>query len=765
MRENIEYQDIFNSLPVATLVLRADKPNFTVAAVNNFYLKLAGVQREAMVGKRFFELDHIAPFTQDPEWESSLYNAIETGRPVETPVVQFEIKNGSGQPEPRYVSVLHKPVLNEEKQVTHIISTVTDCTQEYLIREKEESILIDLVKKERFLNETQRIASIGSWEVDMERGIILWSDVVRDIYEVTDDFVATFESSMQFYKEHSQAKLVQVVEAAIRDMSRFDLELEIVTAKGNERWIRITGMADATAHGTPRIYGTTQDITEHKRIEQAFIESRDKYQSLIQTVDGIVWEADAETLSFSFVSDKVKSILGYSPEEWYSDPDFWANHIHPEDRAQAVQYCLVKTMESQNHSLDYRMIKADGNIIWIKDIVSVIDEEGKPKWLRGLMVDITETHRLNELDHLEKHILELNALKEMPVESVLTEYIKGIEALFPGLICSIHTIKNNRLYNWASPSLPEGYIHGISGIEIGEGVGSCGTAAYRKKQVIVSDIATDPLWINYRDLALAHHLMACWSQPVVDSKGTIMGVLGVYYREVKEPEPMHLTIIERSVEILRIILENRQNAALLNEMSMLMVQGQELANLGNWQWDIVNNIVVWSDVLYHIYGRSKESFKATFEGYLDLLHPEDRDRVYNDISSVLQTGRDIVFEERILRPTGEVRNLRSWGRLIRDESGKPIKMIGACLDITEIKKTEAERQNYIREIEAQNQQLQEIGWKQSHVARAPVARIMGLIGLAGKPNVDKDELLQHIMTTAQELDEAIKEISGMTNKQ
>ncbi|MBS1780856.1 MAG: PAS domain-containing protein [Bacteroidetes bacterium] len=765
MRENIEYLDIFNSLPVATIVLRADKPDFTVAAVNSFYLKLAGVQREAMTGKRFFELDHIAPFTQDPEWESSLYNAIETGRPVETPVVKFAIRNGSGQRELRYVSVLHKPVLNEEKQVTHIISIVTDCTQEYLTREKEESILIDLVKKERFLYETQRIALIGSWEVDMERSIIIWSDVVRDIYEVPDDFVATFESSMQFYKEPSQSKLVQVVEAAIRDVSRFDLELEIVTAKGNERWIRITGMADATPNNTPRIYGTTQDITEHKRIEQAFIESSDKYQSLIQTVDGIVWEADAETLSFSFVSDKVKSILGYSPEEWYSDPDFWANHIHPEDRAQAVQYCLVKTRESQNHSLDYRMIKADGDIIWIKDIVSVIDEDGKPKWLRGLMVDITETHRLNELDHLEKHILELNALKDMPVESVLTEYIKGIESIFPGLICTIHTIKNNRLYNWASPSMSDEYINGISGIEIGEGIGSCGTAAYRKKQVIVSDIATDPLWIDYRDLALAHSLKACWSQPVIDSKGTIMGVLGVYYREVKEPEPMHLTIIERSVEILRIILENRQNAALLNEMSMLMVQGQELANLGNWQWDIVNNIVVWSDVLYHIYGLDKKSFKATFEGYLELLHPEDRQRVYNDISTVLQTGRDIVFEERILRPTGELRNLRSWGRLIRDESGKPIKMIGACLDITESKKTEAERQNYIREIEAQNQQLQEIGWKQSHVARAPVARIMGLIGLAGKPNVDKDELLQHIMATAQELDEAIKEISGLTNKQ
>nr|WP_294948841.1 PAS domain S-box protein [uncultured Mucilaginibacter sp.] len=137
----------------------------------------------------------------------------------------------------------------------------------------------------------------------------------------------------------------------------------------------------------------------------------------------------------------------------------------------------------------------------------------------------------------------------------------------------------------------------------------------------------------------------------------------------------------------------------LQETSLLMSQGQELANFGNWQWDIISNRVSWSETLYHIYGLDKESFKATFEGYQELLHPDDRLFVYNKITGVLQTKEDAVFEERIIRPNGEVRYLKSWGKVQEDEQGTPIKMIGACLDITETKLAEAQLTKMHHELE------------------------------------------------------------------
>src|SRR5207245_4902491 len=96
----------------------------------------------------------------------------------------------------------------------------------------------------------------------------------------------------------------------------------------------------------------------------------------------------------------------------------------------------------------------------------------------------------------------------------------------------------NRLRHGAAPSLPSLYTEAIDGLAIGPSTGSCGTAAYRAEPVIVSDIARDPLWADYRDLALAHGLRACWSTPIQSSDGTGLGTFAIYYREPRSPTPL-----------------------------------------------------------------------------------------------------------------------------------------------------------------------------------------------------------------------------------
>src|SRR5690606_25223320 len=98
------------------------------------------------------------------------------------------------------------------------------------------------------------------------------------------------------------------------------------------------------------------------------------------------------------------------------------------------------------------------------------------------MVDITETKLLTDLDHLEKHVLEMNAQKGTETEIVLKEYVKGLEKLFPNMHCSIMRLRDNKIYNWASVSIPESYLASINGITIGPRAGSCGTAAYLKEK-------------------------------------------------------------------------------------------------------------------------------------------------------------------------------------------------------------------------------------------------------------------------------------------
>lgn len=485
--------------------------------------------------------------------------------------------------------------------------------------------------------------------------------------------------------------------------------------------------------------------------DRPFLASFNKYQSLLEAVNGIVWEADAITLEPTFISDSAARILGYTPDEWINTPKFWQNHIYHEDRAAILSFYSDETNRARNHNLNYRMVRADGGIVWIRDIISVVSENGRPRWMRGIMIDITEPKLLADLDRLEKEVLELNARKHTDIETVLNFYVLGIEKLFPQMKCSVLRVTGTRLNNWASPSLPEGYTSVIRDKEIGPHAGSCGAAAYLKQKVIVDDIAHHEVWAAHKEYALAFNLRASWSYPIINSQGEVIATFGIYYDKITVPDESQMAIIERSAEILKIILENRLYAGMMQDANTLISQGQALANFGTWQWDFIADKVTWSDVLYHIYGLDEKTFKATYEGYTERLHPEDRHRVSKVIQDVLATGQDAVFEERIIRPDGQVRYLKSWARLVTGDAGKPEKMIGACLDITKAKTTEMK--------------MGEIAWMQSHVIRAPLARLMGLIDILQAdlhPHEEHLDLLNKIIDTSRELDAVIHDISDNT---
>jgi len=125
----------------------------------------------------------------------------------------------------------------------------------------------------------------------------------------------------------------------------------------------------------------------HQR-EQERQTANQRYEELVNSIDGIVWEADAQTLAFRFVSAQAERLLGYGGP-MAQRPQFWKNHIHPEDREAAVAYCLRATAECRNHDLEYRMIAADGRAVWVRDIVTVISENGRAVTLRGILTDVT----------------------------------------------------------------------------------------------------------------------------------------------------------------------------------------------------------------------------------------------------------------------------------------------------------------------------------------------------------------------------------------
>ncbi len=213
-----------------------------------------------------------------------------------------------------------------------------------------------------------------------------------------------------------------------------DAEMAVVPKGGTARFLLASGQPMHEAGG--KLLGavvTMHDITERKASEQRF-------RDLVNTTEGIVWEADARTFQFTFISEKAVNLLGFPAADWLA-PGFWVSRLHPEDATWAPEFCSSCTARMEPHDFNYRFIARDGRTVWLHDIVTVVAEQGEPRWLRGIMVDITQeklaeamllrqSQRAEALLQLPQLSEELDEHAFMQRSLTLAEDITGSEVSF-----------------------------------------------------------------------------------------------------------------------------------------------------------------------------------------------------------------------------------------------------------------------------------------------------------------------------------------------
>lgn len=175
-------------------------------------------------------------------------------------------------------------------------------------------------------------------------------------------------------------------------------------------------------------------------------------------------------------------------------------------------------------------------------------------------VHLRVAERASLLAELERDVLA--HLAERTPAAALEQLANGLERIASdGTLVSI-LVTDERderfLHHGAAPSLPREYIEGLGLVPISGDAGSCGTAAFRRERVIVSDIESDPLWRGFQDLARTHDLRACWSTPIVDTEGALLGTFAFYYREPRAPAPDDLALIEGAARLTRLVLERQR---------------------------------------------------------------------------------------------------------------------------------------------------------------------------------------------------------------
>ncbi len=517
----------------------------------------------------------------------------------------------------------------------------------------------------------------------------------------------------------------------------FKHENEHIRRNGEKVWVawRNTPLLDAKGRSIGLLSVGT-DISDRKKAEIALQDSEAELRALFAAMNDVIFAIDRE--------GRYLKIAPTNPELLYKPPiELIGKTLHdimpPETADFFLSQIQLTADTKQTHSIEYSLQIGDKDI-WFTANISPM-QENTVIWIAR---DITSRKQAENWLAGQKQILEMIA-KGDPLAETLNTLLKLIEQQSRDVRGSILLLDKDgqHLRHGAAPSLPETYNAAVNGIPIGPNVGSCGTAVYRREQVIVTDIASDPLWQNFRDLALGFGLRACWSTPILSSGGQVLGTFAMYYAQPRSPQKFELELIEAVNNLAGIAIERKQaeeslqqlNEDLENrviertsELSTAFVQLQtEIAERQEAEEDLRESESRFQKlsanlpgVIYQFLLRADSSssflyispacrqlFELEPEYVLqnaalitDLIHSEDRQNHDESVAISAQTLQPWQWEGRMVLPNGKIRWFQIVSRPEAKENGD-ILWDGITIDVTDRKQAESalqESQQFIKKI-------------------------------------------------------------------
>ena len=305
----------------------------------------------------------------------------------------------------------------------------------------------------------------------------------------------------------------------------------------------------------------------------------------------------------------------------------------------------------------------------------------------AVFVDVTHIKAAESFALAQEEVLVLIAGGASARES-LEAVIRLIESSAPDSLCSMQMCQDGRLRQAIAPSLPPEFVEAMEGLVIAEGMGACGTAAFRRETVIVENAGCDPLMSNFQELLATHELLACWSTPVMATDGEVLATFSIYRRSLGKPQPADQVLIAAATRLARLALQRaRAEAALFGSE----VRFRELAE--NVE-DVFYNVDVRQGRVRYIspgyekvWGRSCESLYAEAASYADAALSEDRHLLVqaNELNAAGQMAR---VEYRIVSGDGQTRWIRDRSYPVLNAAGEFEHVVGTARDITESKLAE-----------------------------------------------------------------------------
>ncbi|HET8828883.1 MAG TPA: PAS domain S-box protein, partial [Pelobium sp.] len=435
----------------------------------------------------------------------------------------------------------------------------------------------------------------------------------------------------------------------------------------------------------------------------------------------------------------------------FSHPQFGADSnvffaSFPEETNRKFFDHFVNALGTNNH-LKFVEFSTILNSWFTIDVLPYEDE------LNILVNDISDRIIDHQINELELKTFELNIAKDRPVNDVLLFLLTAFEKLYPQLHTSILKVEDQKIWHVASPNLPLQFTWAIEGSEISADAGSCGAAAYIKKNVITFDMETDEKWSKYHHLITPYGYKSCWSFPILSNKSLeVMAVFAIYTKVNLIPTENELKSIARICNIVKIIFEDLKQDDILLMMNNRYEMVTMATNDAIYDWNLKTKNVYWSENLLNIFGFTPQEAHQTKNWWLSHIHRDDRAETVAELKSCLREKKSgWVAEYRLKCKNGVYKHVYNRGYIIYDSKQGPKAIIGAIQDITGLKEREIE-------IIHQNKKLKEIAQIGSHDLRRPVTSILGLVSLFNRQNMADENntvIVDYLQKASKELDEVI----------
>ncbi len=377
----------------------------------------------------------------------------------------------------------------------------------------------------------------------------------------------------------------------------------------------------------------------------------------------------------------VDEVFGYSPGEISGRPFdiLLSEHVQQSFRTELERIVRGPSQEKKPVGRELQARRKDGSTfpIWI---------EPSPLMLRGesfvfaSIVDLAERSRSKALADGLKRVFEMIA-DGRPLPETLDQILRVVEAYSDDMLCSILLLDADGIHvrHGAAPQLPAEYTRAIDGLPIGPCAGSCGTAAFRRASVFVEDIASDPLWADYKHLALSYGLRACWSTPIIDRSEIVLGTFAIYYRRSALPTAEHRRVIDIVTHTAAICISRHRAEQALRDSEQHFRQIAESLPQMVWTTDAEGHGNFLSKRWRDYTGTPAEA--QADAKWPDRIHPDDRERQIEIWRSVLASGNDYKIESRIRRHDGVYRWFDTHAVPLRDGEGRILKWFGTNTDI------------------------------------------------------------------------------------